>query len=254
MLAVDDAHLLDAASAALVRHLTESDDLLRRRHGEEQRADARRHRQPVEGRTRRAHRVALALRGRARRAGDRRCCSPHVDGATLHRLWEASRGNVLYLRELVLGGVAAGTLAQARGVWRWRGPYVATPRLTELVDARLGELATGGAGGARDRRAEPNRWRERSSTPSRTLPTARRVERRGLLDTVTSDRRRDVVLSHPLYAEAVRASTPPSSARVDLAPPRRPAAGDRGPSRRRSAAPGDVAARCRGSRRLASCS
>ena len=54
VLGVDDAHLLDAASAALVRHLTESGDLLRRRHREEQRADARRHRQPVEGRAARA--------------------------------------------------------------------------------------------------------------------------------------------------------------------------------------------------------
>ena len=35
----------------------------------------------------------------------------HVDGSTLHRLWQASRGNPLYLRELVLGGVETEVLA-----------------------------------------------------------------------------------------------------------------------------------------------
>ena len=63
-----------------------------------------------------------------------------VDGATRQRLWETTRGNALYLRELVLGATATGSLRNDGGIWRLRGPTSTPPRLVELIAARLGAL------------------------------------------------------------------------------------------------------------------
>jgi DNA-binding CsgD family transcriptional regulator len=212
VLGVDDAHVLDAASAALVRHLTETGTcfLVVTVRSNEPAPDAV---------------VSLWKDGPVDRIELRSLSEEelaelvvaglqaHVDGATLHRLWEASRGNVLYLRELVLGGVAAGTLAQERGVWRWRGPLVTTALLTELVDSRLGELTPAQRGVLEIvAHAEPIE----EAFLDRLTESAEReaVERRGLLETLSRERRRQVVLSHPLYAEAVRATTPPSTVKL----------------------------------------
>ncbi|HEX2299803.1 MAG TPA: ATP-binding protein, partial [Pseudonocardiaceae bacterium] len=64
-----------------------------------------------------------------------------LDTATLHRLWDASRGNVLYLHELVLIGLERGSLAERAGVWSWTGDLVSGDRLTELVEDRLAGLS-----------------------------------------------------------------------------------------------------------------
>lgn len=44
-----------------------------------------------------------------------------VEGVTLHRLWETSLGDPLYLRELVLAGQETGRLALTKGVWHLSG-------------------------------------------------------------------------------------------------------------------------------------
>jgi hypothetical protein len=247
VLGVDDAHLLDPSSAALVRHLGGSEGCV----------------------------VVVTVRSRARvpdaivslwkdgplerielsslTAADVAELLPavlggRVDGATAHRLWEASRGNPLYLRELVLGGVESGTLADVHDLWRWRGPSLASPRLAELVEARLGDLP----GPARATlgivaQAEPV---EAAFVDALTDAADREeLERRGLLDTMVSDRRRTVRVSHPLYAEALRATTPPSRALVikrqlaDLLA--RPAGGHGRAAAGRRVAAGDLAARRR---------
>lgn len=67
-----------------------------------------------------------------------------LGGAVAHRtvatLLAASGGNPLYLRELVLGARAAGTLTDTTGVWQLAGDPSATPTLRELVLARIGQL------------------------------------------------------------------------------------------------------------------
>src|SRR2546423_1663973 len=60
-----------------------------------------------------------------------------VDGPAAHALWSRSRGNVLFLRELVLGARQTGALVDDGGVWRLAGPLASTPRLAELVLTRL---------------------------------------------------------------------------------------------------------------------
>ena len=63
-----------------------------------------------------------------------------VERATVHALHEASGGNVLYLREFVVGLLDAKTLVQQGGLWRLVGPITSTPRLNELMTSRLRDL------------------------------------------------------------------------------------------------------------------
>lgn len=130
-----------------------------------------------------------------------------VEASTISDLWAASQGNVLFLRELVLGAIDSGSLALHRQVWRLVGPLVSTTRLNELVAARLSRLGPE-AIGALDILAvwEPIGLAVLESIVVREeLET---LERFGLL-TVTADRRRQHVrLAHPLYGEILRARMP----------------------------------------------
>src|SRR5207244_2921737 len=51
-----------------------------------------------------------------------------------------TRGNVLFLRELVFEGLERGLLVRSGGVWRWAGPIAPGRRLVELVESRIGHL------------------------------------------------------------------------------------------------------------------
>ena len=139
VLAVDDAHLLDPVSAGLVHQVATAGWatlVLTVRTGEPLPAELERLwaadlLTPVDlgplpdGRM--AELVATALDG------------PVEDG-TATALVAAAHGNVLYLRELVAGSVAAGVLVAADGVWRLRGELVGSPALDDIVAARLAEL------------------------------------------------------------------------------------------------------------------
>ena len=63
-----------------------------------------------------------------------------VEASTITEIWSASQGNVLFVRELVLGALDAGQLVEQHGVWRLTGALVATQRLHELVAGRLSGL------------------------------------------------------------------------------------------------------------------
>lgn len=63
-----------------------------------------------------------------------------IEETTVQTLVRVSAGNVLYLRELTLGSIEAGLLVRHLGVWRFTGSLSATPRLVEIVDARLAAL------------------------------------------------------------------------------------------------------------------
>lgn len=136
---VDDAHLLDDASAALLHQVATDAGIFvvaTLRNGE-----------PVPDAV-----VALWKDGHAERLdikplGRAECdelivhvLGGDVDGGSLHALWRASEGIPLVLRELLLGAQEAGTLVEERGVWRLRGAPVASGRLLELIDARLAAL------------------------------------------------------------------------------------------------------------------
>jgi DNA-binding CsgD family transcriptional regulator len=83
-----------------------------------------------------------------------------LDPQSAQRLWELTRGNVLYLRNLVEHELEASRLAQLHGFWRWtprlpsadvRGHGFAAhnivepvlpPGLVELIESRIGALPT----------------------------------------------------------------------------------------------------------------
>ena len=133
-------------------------------------------------------------------------------GSTARRLWDASRGNALYLRELLHGAEAADALANDRGIWVIRQPLTAPPRLAELVSLRLAGLdalteevvdllAVAGSLGL---------GLLESLTSYAAIEEA---ERLGLIE-VTEDRRRcDVRLTHPLYGDVIRQRLPKSRLR-----------------------------------------
>ncbi|CAM3703334.1 LuxR family transcriptional regulator [Kibdelosporangium persicum] len=63
-----------------------------------------------------------------------------VDDVAVRRLWSITRGNPLYLRQLVDDELASGRLRQVVGVWRWSGRFTLSPALVELVAPRIGKL------------------------------------------------------------------------------------------------------------------
>ncbi|WP_232664639.1 helix-turn-helix transcriptional regulator [Pseudonocardia sp. TRM90224] len=146
-LCVDDAHLLDEASAALLHQVT-----LR-----------------CAGRSRTAT-VAVTLRSGAPSPDavtalwkdgllDRIDVAPlgaaavrdlleavlgdQLERCAAHRLHDLTRGNMVLLRRLVHEEVVAGRLRPAAGVWQWFGGPKVSPLLAELVDAYLGPVPSG---------------------------------------------------------------------------------------------------------------
>lgn len=141
LLVVDDAHLLDAGSAALVLNLAATGAaamIVTVRSGGpcpdaitalwKDRGALRLDLQPLSA-AEVARLLAAALPG-------------GVVAARLAR-WVAahSGGNPLYCRELVAAALAAGSIVQAGGLWQLAGPVMLSPRLAELVGERVGVLS-----------------------------------------------------------------------------------------------------------------
>lgn len=212
LLTVDDAHLLDDASVALVHNLAVSSRafvLLSAR----------------SGMTAPEALVALWKDGIADRVEvqplSRDECATlveaalgsQVDAATLHLLWNRTGGNPLYLRELVLSGLNAGSLVDIDGVWRWTGGLAPGPRLAEVIETRLGVLDE-------DERSALQIVAVADHVGATLLyelveeAAVERLDDKGLVRVVVDGRRLRVEVAHPLYAEAVRSATPVLRART----------------------------------------
>jgi DNA-binding CsgD family transcriptional regulator len=128
-----------------------------------------------------------------------------MDGRSVNALWELTRGNALFLRELVRHGVDHGLLAQDGGLWRWRGEVKAGTRLAELMDVRIEDA---GASGRRVLEVvavgAPLEVGLLEPGELEALERAELVQRR------TDGRRRFVDVAHPLYGEAVRTQLTPT--------------------------------------------
>lgn len=59
---------------------------------------------------------------------------------TATRTWELTRGNVLFLRELIGQELEAGRLIVANGQWMWTGEFEVSPTLAELVNLTIGAV------------------------------------------------------------------------------------------------------------------
>src|SRR5271165_1108768 len=132
-----------------------------------------------------------------------------VDAASVLVFADRSRGNPLYLRELVTGAVETGALAEQGGIWRLRvGVLRPMARLAELVALRLGDLSDA------ERTVlellavgEPLGQARLDSLADPVAVEA--LERKGLIASRRDGRRVEVWLTHPVYGDVVRAGITP---------------------------------------------
>jgi ATP/maltotriose-dependent transcriptional regulator MalT len=206
VLVVDDLHHLDATSVTLIGQLMDAEIvfLVATVRTGEPLADV------VAGLWRSERMARVDLTELSREAVDtllHLALGRPVEGTAVAALWSASAGNVMFLRELVLGARSAGTLVEDGGAWRLTGPLVTTARLLELVQARLAEvddegraalelLALTSTAGLDDIEASIGR------------ATLERLEHGGLITVTIDDRRHRLTLAHPMYGEVLRAGMP----------------------------------------------
>lgn len=128
-----------------------------------------------------------------------------LDGAAKLQLLEASAGNPLLLRELLIAAVDDGSLAPIAGVWRLSGPIARNRALGERVLDRITALdalarevievvAVGGAVGLDDLESQFS------------IDLLEDLEQRALIRVVADGLRNEVMLTHPVYGDIVRST------------------------------------------------
>ena len=141
LIVVDDAHLLDPASAALVHRMA----LLDNRPGLLVTVDCGQAPPDAVGRLTKDRLLEVVELGAFSREVTAAVLggvlAGRVERPTCDRLFELSCGNPFVLRELVEAGVSAGVLQEKGGTWSWRGEVPDHPRLKDLVAVRLGRMA-----------------------------------------------------------------------------------------------------------------
>jgi DNA-binding CsgD family transcriptional regulator/tetratricopeptide (TPR) repeat protein len=136
-----------------------------------------------------------------------------IEARAGREFWNVTRGNPLYVRELVLGGLESGALIERSGVWHLEGQLFSTSRLLELVGQRIDGLS------AQARSVvellalcQPLELTYLETTvPADVLES---LERAGLVSIAVADGQ--VRLAHPLHGEVVRAAMPALRARAIL--------------------------------------
>ncbi|RKN20059.1 LuxR family transcriptional regulator [Micromonospora musae] len=211
VLAIDDAHLLDQPSAALV-HLV-----------------ARAENATVIGTLRDGEEIPLPIRALwTDDLVDKAELSPMapaetagllaailggpVDAGSAARLGRLSSGNPLLLRELVHAANGSEELTRTYGIWKWTGRLELAPNLTDLIDTRIGQL-TPGVRAVVELVAfgEPLGLHLLDQAVERQ--DVEIAEERGLITVIQHDRRTNVRLAHPLYGEVMRRRCPVSRTR-----------------------------------------
>ena len=212
ILSIDDAHLLDDASAALVHQLALNSNVFV--------VATVRWREPAPDavvalwKDQLARRIDLEpLTADATESLVRNVLGGEPERALLHTAWEVTRGNPLFLRELLFSGLESGALTDAGGVWRWQGPIGGGTRLQELVESRMSRLDD------RHRAAlevtalgEPLGVQALENLVG--IDVVDRLERQELIAVQRDQRREQVWLAHPLYGEVLRTHTASRRARA----------------------------------------
>ena len=126
-----------------------------------------------------------------------------LDPLAAERLWTLTRGNPLYLRNIVEQEVADQRLTMHDGYWRWLGHPVLPPSLVELIEERIGGLPSE-VSDVVDALAvgEPI---ELGSLTRITDPAAvEQADMRGLIALDQVGDRVEARMAHPLYGEVRR--------------------------------------------------
>ncbi|MFG1931205.1 LuxR C-terminal-related transcriptional regulator [Mycobacterium sp. NPDC048908] len=130
-----------------------------------------------------------------------------VDPDAAMRLWKLTRGNALYLRNIVEQEIADGRLKQQSGYWQWIGEPCMPRGLVELIESRFSGLSQP-VGEVIDTLAvgEPL-----GMSTLRRIADAGAIEEahvRGLITVDELDSELEVRLAHPLYGEVRRSRSP----------------------------------------------
>ncbi|HEY3486150.1 MAG TPA: AAA family ATPase, partial [Ilumatobacteraceae bacterium] len=201
LVAVDDAHLLDAASASLVHHLARDGQVgvLVIVRSSEPAPDA------IEAlwKDGLVERIDLQpLSVMETRLILETVCRGAVSDQTVNRFFAISEGNAMFLNELVSEALERGELVEVDGTWRWSGSIRGTMRLATMVERHMERLSP-----TAKRVLElvamveplPVTLLERLTTPD-AVETA---EQDGLI--VVGRDRGDVRVRHPLFGEVLYA-------------------------------------------------
>jgi hypothetical protein len=130
-----------------------------------------------------------------------------VDADATRRLWNLTRGNVLYLRNIVEQEAGDGRLIKQHGYWAWTGkPFVPTS-LAEVIEARIGALPAE-VGEVVDTLAVGEPIELPSLCRITGAAAVEEAEIRGLIRLEHIDDRIEVRVAHPLYGEVRRARAP----------------------------------------------
>ncbi len=135
-----------------------------------------------------------------------------LDPGAAQRLWKLTRGNVLYLRNIVEQELADGRLVKQREYWRWFGDPVMPPGLVELIESRIGTLP-GPVSDVVDALAvaEPI---DLAALRRITEPAAvEEADTRGLITLEPVSAGLEVRVAHPLYGEVRRRRAAPTRLR-----------------------------------------
>lgn len=135
-----------------------------------------------------------------------------VDSDAAHRLWQLTRGNVLYLQNIVEQEVAGGRLVQENARWRWIGDPVMPPGLVELVESRIGALPAP-VGDVIDVLAVGEPIELAALTRITDSAAIEEAETRGLITLETAGGGIEARVAHPLYGEVRRRRSPQSRLR-----------------------------------------
>ncbi|MFY9922154.1 MAG: LuxR C-terminal-related transcriptional regulator [Mycobacterium sp.] len=135
-----------------------------------------------------------------------------VDPDAAGRLWKLTRGNVLYLRNIVEQEVAGGRIVQENGYWRWIGDPVMPPGLVELIESRIGALPSP-VGEVIDALAVGEPIELAALTRITDAAAIEEAETRSLITLEPAGGGVEVRLAHPLYGELRRRRAPHSRLR-----------------------------------------
>lgn len=119
-------------------------------------------------------------------------------------MWRASTGNMLALRELVLGALAQHVLVLRDGLWSLDGELRPPPRLRELVETRVAGLGLL-AREVLERLALCQPLGLGRMEAAAGLKVLEDLDRDGLISVLRDGRRESVRMAHPMHGDVLRA-------------------------------------------------
>jgi DNA-binding CsgD family transcriptional regulator len=135
-----------------------------------------------------------------------------VDPDSAQRLWQLTRGNVLYLKNIVEQEVAGGRLVRENERWRWTGDPVMPPGLVELLESRIGALPAA-VSDVIDILAVGEPLELAALARITDAVAVEDAETRGLVTLEVAGDGIEARLAHPLYGEVRRGRAPLSRLR-----------------------------------------